>query len=256
MTHRVLALSLMLGVFVAPAAASAQSAGKLPRVGYLCTYPCGGPRYQAFVDSREALGYVNGRSITLVYPGYAATEPQTLDRLPVIAAELVRQKVDVIFAAGDVFAARAAKQATATIPIVMAVSGDPVKLGLVASLARPGGNLTGITYLEDELVAKQIELLKEVVPTLSRVGALVDSADPALPQSLAHLDSIARSLSLRLDVVQVRAPTNFEDEFDGLLHWPSDAGSSPWPHSASLRRIGGFWHSDPKSPSFTGAPPA
>jgi putative ABC transport system substrate-binding protein len=97
----------------------------------------------------------------------------------VIAAELVRQKVDVIFAAGDVFAARAAKQATATIPIVMAVSGDPVKLGLVASLARPGGNLTGITYLEDELVAKQIELLKEVVPTLSRVGALVDSADPA-----------------------------------------------------------------------------
>ena len=142
-------------------------------MGYLCTYPCSGPRYEAFVQSLEALGYVNGRTITLVYPPYAiygATDTHNLARLPDVAAELVKQKVDVIFAAGDVFAAQAAKQTTRTIPIVMAVSGDPVKLGLIASLARPGGNLTGITYLEDELVAKQIELLKEVVPTLSRVA--------------------------------------------------------------------------------------
>jgi ABC-type uncharacterized transport system substrate-binding protein len=203
------ALSL-LGV---PLDAETQTARKVPSIGYLCTYPCGGPRYQAFVDSLEALGYVNGRTVDLIYPGYATSEPQDLNQLSVIAADMVRKKVDLIFAAGDVFAARAAKQATSTIPIVMAISGDPVKLGLVTSLARPGGNLTGITYLEDEIVAKQIELLKEIVPALSRVGVLVDSADPALPNTLATLDAVARSVSVGLNTVQVRGPTNFEAEF-------------------------------------------
>ena len=210
----VLPVGLILVLIVAPAVAEAQRA--VPRIGYLCTFPCGGPRYQAFVESLEALGYVNGRSITLVYPAYPVTEPQSLDRLPAVAAELVRQRVDVIFAAGDAFAARAAKQATPTIPIVMAVSGDPVKLGIVASLARPGGNVTGITYVEDELILKHIELLKDVVPTLSRVGALVDGADPASFQSVARLDAAAKSLGLQFDAVHVRAPTNFEEEFATL----------------------------------------
>jgi putative ABC transport system substrate-binding protein len=151
---------------------------------------------------------VDGRSITIVYP-----RETTYDRLEEAAAELVRLKVDVIFAAQD---ARAAKQVTRTIPIVMAVSGDPVSLGLVASLARPGGNLTGITYLDDELVAKQMEFLKEIIPTLSRIGALVDSADPAAPQRLAQLETAARRLGLRLDAVHARAPTTFEDAFTAL----------------------------------------
>jgi putative ABC transport system substrate-binding protein len=226
MLDRVLVLSLLWGLLVSPAAVFAQPAGKVPRVGYLCTYPCGGPRQQTFVQSLEALGYVNGRTITLVYPPYApygATDIHNLARFPDVAAELVKQKVDVIFAAGGVLAAQVAKQATQTIPIVMAVSGDPVKLGLIASLARPGGNLTGITYLEDELVAKQIELLRDMIPTLSRVGILVDSTDPGLPQSLTHLDMVARSLNLRLDVVQVRAPTNFEAEFATLSRGGSQA---------------------------------
>jgi hypothetical protein len=121
----------------------------IPRLGYLCPFACTGPRWSAFLESLETLGYVDGRSITIVYP-----RETTYDRLEEAAAELVRLKVDVIFAAQDVQAARAAKQATRATPIVMAVSGDPVGLGLVASLARPGGNLTGITYVEDELVVK------------------------------------------------------------------------------------------------------
>ena len=226
MTRVVVVAALALALLAAPLVTSAQPVGKVPRLGYLCTYPCGLPRDQAFVQSLEALGYVNGRTITLVYPPYAPYGPSdthNLARLPEVAAGLVKQNVDVIFAAGGVLAAQAAQQATRTIPIVMAVSGDPVKLGLIASLARPGGNPTGITYLEDELVAKQIELLKEVIPTLSRVGALVDSADPALPQSLRHLGTVAHSLSLRLDVVQVRAPTNFEEEFATLSRGRSRA---------------------------------
>jgi putative ABC transport system substrate-binding protein len=207
---------VILAIVSALPSAEAQPAGRLPRIGYLCTYPCGDPRYQAFVESLESLGYVNGRTITLVYPRYDITERNDLGQLPDIAAKLVREKVDLIFAAGDVLAARAAQQATRTIPIVMAISGDPVKLGLIPSLARPGGNLTGITYLEDELVGKQIELLKEIVPTLSRVGVLVDSADPASPQRVTHLDSVARRLGLRLDAVRVSAPTDFEEEFATL----------------------------------------
>ena len=194
-------LALPLGVAPQP----------IPRVGYLCTFACTGPRWSAFLESLEALGYVDGRSIAIVYP-----HETTAARLKEAADELVRLKVNLIFAAQDALAARAAKQATGTIPIVMAVSGDPVGLGLVASLARPGGNVTGITYLEDELVAKQMELLKEIIPTLSRIGALVDSADPAVPQRLAQLETAARRLGLRLDAVQTRAPTTFEDAFTAL----------------------------------------
>ena len=211
---RVLSLvTLILALLAAPLAVEAQPSGKVPRIGYLCTHPCGGPRHQAFVQSLEALGHVDGRTMTLVYPRDTFTEVNDLGRLPEMAAELIQRKVDVTFAVGDVLAARAAQQASSRIPIVMAVAGDPVKLGLVRSLARPGGNVTGITYIEDQLAPKQFELLKEVVPALSRVGALVDASDPASSQWVAHLDTAARSLGLRLDAVQVRAPTNFEDAF-------------------------------------------
>jgi putative ABC transport system substrate-binding protein len=168
-----------LSLFAAQPCLEAQPAGRVPRIGYLCCPPCGGPRHKAFVESLEEFGYVDGRAITLVYPRYPASELTDVERLPKLAVDLAQQRVDVMFAARDVLGAQAAKQPTQTIPIVVAVAGDPVKLGLVASLARPGGNLTGITYLEDQLVFKQIELLKEIAPQLARVGALVDSADSA-----------------------------------------------------------------------------
>jgi putative ABC transport system substrate-binding protein len=205
-------LARLVGLFLALAPPLAVDAQPIPRIGYLCAVTCAGPRWTAFVESLAALGYVDGRSTAIVY----SPETTDIDRLQEAAADLVRLKVDVIFAAGDVQAARAAQQATHTIPIVMAVSGDPVGLGLIASLARPGANLTGITYLEDELGAKQIELLKEVVPTLSRVGALVDSGDAAALQRVAHLDTAARLLGLRLVAGQARALTTFDDVFGEL----------------------------------------
>jgi ABC-type uncharacterized transport system substrate-binding protein len=216
MTRVFLTVLLLAVALAVPLASEAQPAGKLPRIGYLCTPPCGGPRHKAFVESLAEFGYVDGRTIALVYPRYSADEPTDVDRLPELAVDLAQQKVDVIFAARDVVGARAAKQATRTIPIVVAVAGDPVKLGLVASLARPGGNVTGITYLEDQLVPKQIELLKELVPQLARVGALVDSADSSSPDWVARAEAAARSLSLRLNAVQVRAPTTFDEAFATL----------------------------------------
>src|SRR5262245_54610778 len=101
MTRMLTVTLFALALLAAPLAPCAQPVGKVPRIGYLCTSPCGGPRYQEFVDSLEALGYVNGRTIALVYPGYTSTEPPNLNQLPEIAAELVRKQVDVIFAAGD-----------------------------------------------------------------------------------------------------------------------------------------------------------
>src|SRR5262245_33743943 len=113
-----------LAFLATPLMVGAQTGRKVPSIGYPCTYSCGGPRYQALVDSLEKLDYVNGRTVTLMYPGYPASEPQNLNQLSVIAADMVPKKVDVIFVAEDVFAARAAKQAT-SIPIVMAISGIP-----------------------------------------------------------------------------------------------------------------------------------
>jgi putative tryptophan/tyrosine transport system substrate-binding protein len=205
-----------LSLFAAQPCLEAQPAGRVPRIGYLCSPPCAGPRHKAFVESLEEFGYVDGRTITLVYPRYPASEPTDVERLPELAVDLAQQRVDVIFAARDVLGAQAAKLATQTIPIVVAVAGDPVKQGLVASLARPGGNLTGITYLEDQLVFKQIELLKEIAPQLARVGALVDSADSASSEWVARLETAARSQGLQLDAVQVRAPTTFDDAFAAL----------------------------------------
>jgi putative ABC transport system substrate-binding protein len=203
---------LALALLAAPLVAQGQSAVKVPRIGYLCAVECGGPRWEAFVDGLAALGYQDGRSIAIVY----SSETTSLDRLREDAIDLVRLKVDLIFVAGDVEAARVARGATSSIPIVMAVSGDPIGVGLISSLARPGGNLTGITYVEDELVGKQIQLLKEVVPTLSRVGALVDLTDPTASQRVTRLDTAARSFGLRLNTEQTRAPTNFEEAFAGF----------------------------------------
>ena len=169
MDRRAFVIGVGSGLLAAPFAAEAQQAAKVPRIGYLGNYPPGAfPQNQeAFLQGLRDLGYVEGRNLVIEYRD---TEGK-LERLPALAAELVALKVDVIVAPNTV-AALATTQATRTLPIVFASAGDPVTSGFVTSLARPGGNVTGLAFLAPELVGKCLELLKQVVPGVSRVAAL------------------------------------------------------------------------------------
>ena len=190
----------LLGGAVAtwPLAAGAQQAGSIPKIGVLWpgAVPPASPRMESFRQALRQLGYVEGRSVAIELR-YAEGG---LRQLPELAAELVRLKVNVITAFGDL-APKIAQQATGTIPIV-AVSDDIVGAGLVASLSRPGGNITGLTILSPELSAKRLELLKELVPGISRVAALWD---PTTGKSQATMsESAARSMDLKLQILEVR----------------------------------------------------
>src|ERR1700693_3307098 len=168
-TRRVFVGSLTGGLLAAPLAAEAQRGGKVARIGYLSTNLAGNPRlHEAFRQGLRDLGYVEGRNVVIEYRDAEGK----FERLPALAAELVALKVDVIVAADGTPPALAAKQATKTIPIVFAFAGDPVTSGLVTSLARPGGNVTGLTGLGPELVGKRLELLTQAVPGVSRVAVL------------------------------------------------------------------------------------
>src|SRR5215831_11314255 len=158
--------TLGLTLLAVPMAVDSQPMPKVPRVGYLCAVACGeiGGQLPLFTQALETFGYVNGRNIRIEYLGPDQGEPTQLGRL---AQELVRRQADVIFVAGETTAALAARNATSTIPIVIAVSGDPVGLGLAKSLARPGGNITGVTYLREQVTTKGLELLKQAVPSVS-----------------------------------------------------------------------------------------
>jgi putative ABC transport system substrate-binding protein len=159
------------------------------------------------------LGYIEGQNIAIEYR-YAEAKR---DRYPELAAELVRLKVDIIVVAGGFIPIQAAKNATKTIPIVMAgVGGDPVKLGLVESLARPGGNVTGITTLVTDLGGKRLELLKESVPKLARVAVLYDPAVPVARQVKNDLPVEARALGLTVQLREIRAAEDFERVFAAL----------------------------------------
>jgi len=160
--------------------AKAQQAQKVPRIGYLTASSASSQasRLDAFRQGLHELGYVEGKNIVIEYR-YA----EGLDRVPALAAELVGLKVDVIVTGGT-GASRAAKEATHTIPIVMAQEGDPVGSGSVASLARPGGSVTGLSTLSPEISGKQLELLKEIVPQLYRVAVIGSSTDPEHPTSV------------------------------------------------------------------------
>ena len=171
--------------------AEAQQPKKVPRIGYLtATSPSAiAARIEAFRQGLRELGYVEGKNIVIEWR-YAEGK---LDRLPALAAELVRLKVDVIVTAGPA-ATRAAKEATATIPIVMAQDSDPVGNGFVASLARPGGNITGLSTLAPEISGKRLELLKEIVPKLSRVAVLGTSTNPGNAQALKEIGTRRRGV--------------------------------------------------------------
>ena len=224
-----LAVVLTFSLLLAPLAAEAQPAGKVPRVAYLTPWSDSDPGRQrgleAFRQGLRELGYVEGRNISI--ESWSAEGKD--DRLPALAADLVRSKVDVIVAASGA-ATRAVQQTTRTIPIVMSLVADPVGSGLVASLARPGGNVTGLTIMAPDLMAKRLELLKEVVPKVSRVAFLTNPDNPASARFLREAEAAARALGVRLQTLEARNPQEIDSAFAvmtreraGALLYPPDA---------------------------------
>jgi putative ABC transport system substrate-binding protein len=199
-----------LSLLAALRVAEAQAPVKVPRIGVLGgTSPEVSPVLREFFKRLRELGYVEGQNIVIEGRYYG----DQIERLPVLAAELVRLPVDVIVA-GAAPAPEAARGATSTIPIVMAgVHPDPVGRGLVASLARPEGNVTGLAFGASELRGKQLQLLKETVPKLSRVAVLSDPNNSTHAHERKGVDDAARVLQVRLRILEVRAPSDFAEAF-------------------------------------------
>jgi putative ABC transport system substrate-binding protein len=189
------------------------------RIGYLSVGPSGpSPLVDAFRQGLREHGYVEGQNIAVEY---RFGEDRT-DRLADFAAELVRLPVDVIVARG-LPAIQAAKEATSTIPIVFPVSGNPVELGFVDSLARPGGNATGLTNLHQGVSSKRLELLKEAIPRVARVAALWHQDDGGFELGSGELPDAARKLQLQLQSVEMRGPVDLERAFEGAIEERADA---------------------------------
>jgi putative ABC transport system substrate-binding protein len=207
---------LALGLCLAPSPSHAQAVAKTPRVGMLT--PAFDPHsgFAGFRQGLRDLGYVEGQSIALEYR-YAEGQ---VERLPALAAEFVRLTVDVILA-DSVAAARAAQHASETLPIVL-VGGDPVGQGLVASLARPGGNITGVSVNDPALMGKRLELLKAAVPGVTRVAYLWHAA-PITARSLQEAERAARALGMQLHSVEVRDPYPFDQAFATMAAAHADA---------------------------------
>ncbi len=197
----------------------AQQPKRIPRIGYLSgTSASANPaRIEAFRQGLRELGYAEGKNILIEWR-YAEGKR---DRLPALAAEL-HLKVDVIVASGPL-ATRAAKQTTTTIPIVMAFDEDPVGNGFVASLSRPGGNITGLSTLSPELSGKQLELLKEIVPKLSRLAVLGNATRPGSPQILREINLAADAFGVQLQYLEIQAPKDIEIAFRAASQERADA---------------------------------
>ncbi|HUP37121.1 MAG TPA: ABC transporter substrate-binding protein [Candidatus Limnocylindria bacterium] len=212
-TRFVLTAALLLTALAAPLPADAQGAGKLVRIGRLSPLSAetDSPNLEAFRKGLRELGWVEGK--TFIIEGRFADGRS--ERLPGLAAELVRRRVDVILT-GSNPGALAAKKATATIPIVMVTTGDPVGAGLVTSLARPGGNVTGVTALGQMLNAKRLELIKEAVAGVTRVAVLTNPRSIYTAPFLREKEDMSRSLGLQLPILQARDPGGFEKAFAAL----------------------------------------
>jgi ABC-type uncharacterized transport system substrate-binding protein len=209
---------VMLFAFCFPA--QAQQPTKIPRIGYLSpnSLSFNPARIEAFRQGLRELGYVEGKNIVIEYRN---TEGK-LDRLPSLAAELVRLKVDIIVTTSPA-PTRAAKEATSTIPIVFAQDGDPVASGFVASLARPGGNITGLSTLAPELSGKRLELLKEVVPKLSRVAVFGTSTTPSTAPTIKETELAAGAFKVQLQYLDVLDPKDIETAFRTATKGRADA---------------------------------
>jgi putative ABC transport system substrate-binding protein len=200
--------------------AEAQKPPKVPRIGFLTGSSLSSQlaRNEAFRQSLRELGYVEGKDISIEWRSYEGN----LDRQRAFADELVRLKVDIIVAvgSGDI---QAAKEATSTIPIVMMVGGDPVASGFIASLARPGGNITGLATLRPELSGKRLELLKEIVPKLSRVAVVVSPRNRDYAMEKKEIELAAAALGIKLRILDVKIPKDVEMAFQAAGKEKCDA---------------------------------
>jgi putative ABC transport system substrate-binding protein len=210
-------------LLTAPVALEAQQGGKVWRIGWLNTSPVpvpasSNPIWSAFLQRMRELGYVEGQNLLIEY----RTSGGHIDPLPALAAELVRLKVDVILVPSTQ-PALAAKQATTTIPIVLSAGTNPVETGLVNSLARPGGNLTGLSISGGQVSGKRLELLREVVPKVSRIAVLMDPTNPAHAVFWRETESAAQKLRVRLQPVTARAPEEIEAAFSAMAKARAEA---------------------------------
>ena len=220
MSKKLFGIALCTLLFGQSLSAQAQQATKIPRIGYLgATSPTAtAARLDAFKQGLRELGYVEGKSILIDYRWAEGK----LDRIPGLAAELVRLNVDVIVTAGPADT-KGAKQATSTIPIVMGFDNDPIGNGFVASLARPGGNITGLSTLAPEISGKQLELMKEIVRRLSRIAVFGTSRQPGNAQSLQEVELAAKALKVKLQYLDVLDPKDVETAFRAATKDHADA---------------------------------
>jgi putative ABC transport system substrate-binding protein len=220
MKKTITVLTLCTVLFALCVPANAQQATKIPRIGYLTgtSLSTNAARNEAFRQGLRELGYVEGKSIVIEW----RSAEGKLDRIAALAVELVRLKVEVIVTGGPP-ATRAAKEATATIPIVMAQDTDPVASGFVASLPRPGGNITGLSTLGPEIGGKRLELLKEIVPKLARVAVFATSTQPGYAQVLKEMELAAGALKVKLQYLDIRAPKDIETAFRAAGKGRADA---------------------------------
>jgi ABC-type uncharacterized transport system substrate-binding protein len=220
-----LSLAMAVSILAAPLAADAQQPAKGSKIGMLTTTSPEHPQARAGLDQfRQALGelgYVEGRNIVIEY----RSAEGRVERFPALAAELVRLRVDLIVVFSTP-SARAARQATTTIPIVAPTMQDPVQDGLVASLARPGGNITGLTFLGSELIPKRLALLKETIPGVSRVAVLWHPgglAERTGQEMMKDAEAAARALGVQLHLVRADAPKDLDGAFSLMTRWRAEA---------------------------------
>jgi ABC-type uncharacterized transport system substrate-binding protein len=219
MKKKITVLALCIMLFALCGSAQAQQEAKIPKIGFLgARSAAAGTGLERLRSELRALGYVEGKNLAFE-SRYAENK---LDRLPALAADLVRLKVDVLVAA-QTPEALAAKNATKTIPILFVSQGDPVAAGLVESLARPGGNVTGFTLIAPTLAGKRLELLKETIPKLSRVAVLWNSQDPGSAQQWKESQLAAKELGLQLHSMEVSSANDFESAFKDAMKAGSTA---------------------------------
>jgi len=214
------AVILVLNVILAAHAAEAQQAGKVYRIGILETIAASrnATNIDAFRQGLKELGYVEGQNLAIEY----RSADGRAERFADLAAELLRLQVDLIVTRGTP-AALAAKKATKTVPIVMAASGDPLGSGIVASLARPGGNITGLSSIVADLGPKRLELLKEALQTVSRVGVVANMSNPAIEAEWRQIQAAARLLGIDTELLDIRTEVDIESAFEKVRRRRADA---------------------------------